>query len=74
MSTIKEIAVTAIDLTVIPAALSDLQVVTNLSRYSIYDMSEHLGWECPETGPFGGCDEFFESWRGGTRDTAADGA
>jgi len=29
-------------------------------------MSEFLGWACPATGLFGGCDEFFEDWKAGT--------
>ncbi|HEY3340708.1 MAG TPA: GNAT family N-acetyltransferase, partial [Anaerolineae bacterium] len=40
-------------------------VVQALSAYYIYDMSEYLGWRCPESGHFGGCDEFFADWQAG---------
>ena len=49
----------------VPATDTDLAVVTNLSRLYIYDMSSHMGWACPESGLFGGCDEFFADWRAG---------
>jgi len=41
---------------------NDLPVVLNLSRYYIYDMSEFMGWPCPEDGVLGGCDEYFTDW------------
>lgn len=50
---------------IIPAKISDLPVVENLSSLYIYDCSELAGWACPETGRFGGCDEFFDDWRAG---------
>ena len=46
-----------------PASLQDLPVAQNLAAFYIYDMSEFLGWPCPESGLFGGCDEFFEDWQ-----------
>jgi predicted acetyltransferase len=45
--------------------MQDLPIVQNLSRLYIYDMSEFLGWACPDTGLFGGCDEFFADWQAG---------
>jgi predicted acetyltransferase/N-acetylglutamate synthase-like GNAT family acetyltransferase len=50
---------------VLPAKAGDLPVVENLSRLYIYDLSELGGWRCPDSGLFGGCDEFFEDWRVG---------
>ncbi len=47
------------------ASIQDLPVAQNLARFYIYDMSEFLGWACPPTGLFGGCDEFFEDWKTG---------
>ncbi|MHB9109420.1 MAG: GNAT family N-acetyltransferase [Armatimonadota bacterium] len=44
---------------------NDLPVVLNLSRYYIYDMSEFMGWPCPENGVFGGCDDYFADWPAG---------
>jgi predicted acetyltransferase len=49
----------------LPAPETDFPVVTNLSRFCIYDMSAHMGWPCPSNGLFGGCDEFFDDWRAG---------
>jgi predicted acetyltransferase len=46
-----------------PVLDADYPVVQNLSSYYVYDMSEYLGWTCPETGRFGRCDEFFKDWR-----------
>ena len=40
----------------------DYKVVQNLIRFYIYDMSEYMGWECPETGLFGGCDDQPHYW------------
>lgn len=50
---------------VVPAKLGDLSIAENLSSLYIHDMSELMGWRCPETGRFGGADEFFEDWRAG---------
>jgi len=49
----------------IPAGKGDLPIVQNMSRFYIYDLSEFMGWPCPESGLFGGCDEFLEDWRNG---------
>ena len=51
---------------IMPAKREEIGVVENLARFYIYDMSEFMGWRCPETGLFGGCDEFFDDWRAGT--------
>lgn len=53
------------DITIRAATDADFAVVTNLSRFYIYDMSAYMGWACPENGLFGGCDEFFDDWRAG---------
>lgn len=50
---------------IVPAQDRDLPVVQNLARFYIYDMSEFMGWPCPESGLFGGCDEFFDDWTNG---------
>lgn len=54
-----------VDVQVLPAQMSDLPVVENLSCLYIHDCSELAGWACPETGWFGGCDDFFNDWRAG---------
>lgn len=51
------------DLSITPADRRHLPIVQNLARFYIYDMSEFMGWRCPESGLFGGCDEFFEDWQ-----------
>lgn len=48
---------------VIPANYEYLTVVQNLARFYVYDLTEFMGWPCPESGLFGGCDEFLEDWR-----------
>lgn len=50
---------------ILPARESDFPVVKNLIALYIYDFTEHTGWRCPETGLFGGCDEFFEDLQAG---------
>lgn len=55
----------AMSLELIAATRDDLPVVRSLSSYYIYDMSEQMGWRCPESGQFGGCDEFFGDWEAG---------
>ena len=47
---------------ILPAREGDFTVVQNLVRFYVYDMSEHMGWECPETGLFGGCDDLPQYW------------
>src|SRR3990172_12228184 len=49
----------------IAATDADYPVVQQLSAYYIYDMSEFTGWHCPDTGRYGGGDEFFSGWRAG---------
>lgn len=44
------------------ASEADFPVVQNLVRFYIYDMSEIMGWACPESGLFGGCDDLPEYW------------
>jgi len=50
---------------IVPAGDEDLPTVQNLARLYVYDMSEFMGWPCPEGGSFGGCDEFLADWRDG---------
>jgi len=52
-----------LNIEIVPAGDEDLPIVQNLARYYVYDMSEFMGWPCPESGSFGGCDEFLEDWR-----------
>lgn len=49
----------------LPATEVDYPVVQNLSGYYIYDFTEYLGWPCPESGRFGGCDAMFAEWQAG---------
>ena len=53
---------------IIPAEIGDLPMVENLARFYIYDMSEFMGWPCPASGLYGGCDEFFDDWRAGANE------
>ena len=53
------------DIEIKPASDEDFPVVENLARFYVYDMSELMGWPCPENGLFGGCDEFFDDWQDG---------
>jgi len=45
-----------------PAGENEYEVVANLVRFYIYDLSEHMGWPCPETGLFGGVDDLPNYW------------
>jgi hypothetical protein len=47
---------------VLEAAEEDFPVVQNLVRFYVYDMSESMGWPCPEDGLYGGCDDLPEYW------------
>jgi tagatose 1,6-diphosphate aldolase len=49
----------------LPATDADYPVVQTLSSYYIYDFTEYLGWPCPASGRFGGCDEMFAEWQAG---------
>jgi len=40
----------------------DEQVIANLVRFYVYDMSDCGGWDCPETGLWGGCDDLPQYW------------
>lgn len=51
---------------VLPGTDADLPVVENLARFYVYDFTEFTGWQCPESGLFGGCDDLFDDWRAGT--------
>ncbi len=48
---------------VIEAKQEDYSTVENLVRFYIYELSGIMGWDCPENGLFGGCDELPEYWR-----------
>lgn len=50
------------DIQIIPAQESDYSIVQNLARFYVYDMSETMGWSCPETGLYEGCDDLPEYW------------
>lgn len=50
------------DIRVIGATEEDFPVVQNLVRFYVYDMSETMGWVCPEDGLYGGCDDLPEYW------------
>jgi len=54
-----------VNIEIVPAGEADLPTVRNLARFYIYDMSEFMGWPCPESGSFEGCDEFFGDWEDG---------
>ncbi len=47
---------------IIKAEEKDMPVVENLVRFYIYDLSAVMGWDCPENGLFGGCDELPQFW------------
>ena len=47
---------------ILPASVEDFPVVQNLVRFYVYDMSETMGWPCPEDGLYGGCDDLPEYW------------
>lgn len=36
---------------------SDYELIQNLIRFYIYDMSEFTGWSCPSNGLYGGVDD-----------------
>jgi predicted acetyltransferase len=48
----------ALDL--VPA--DQLPIVRNLIRFYVYDMSEFMGWRCPDSGLFGGVDDLPKYW------------
>lgn len=50
------------DIQILEATEEAFPVVQNLVRFYIYDMSESMGWPCPEDGLYGGCDDLPEYW------------
>ena len=50
------------DIQILEASEEDFPVVQNLVRFYVYDMSETMGWPCPEDGLYGGCDDIPEYW------------
>lgn len=48
---------------ILEARDEDFPIVQNLVRFYIYDLSGIMGWDCPESGLFGGCDELPEYWQ-----------
>jgi predicted acetyltransferase len=50
------------DVTLHEATREDLDVVRNLGRYYVYDLSEHLGWACNADGRFKGCEDLESYW------------
>ncbi len=45
------------DFTLVEVEASDYTLIQNLIRFYIYDMSEFMGWPCPENGLYGGVDD-----------------
>ncbi|MHC4717744.1 MAG: GNAT family N-acetyltransferase [Planctomycetota bacterium] len=52
----------SLSIEIIEAGTSDEHVIRNLVRFYVYDMSEYAGWDCPETGLWGGCDDLPQYW------------
>lgn len=50
------------DIQILDATEQDFPIVQNLVRFYVYDMSETMGWPCPENGLYGGCDDLPEYW------------
>jgi predicted acetyltransferase len=46
----------------VDAARADMPIIQNLVRFYVYDMSEYMGWEAPDSGLFGGCDDLPRYW------------
>lgn len=44
---------------VLEAHKNDIPVIQNLARFYVYDLSEYMGWRCPENGLFGCRDDDF---------------
>ncbi len=44
------------------ASERDIEVINNLVRFYVYDFTGYTGWDCPESGLFGGCDELPLYW------------
>ena len=45
------------DFTLVEVNNADYTLIQNLIRFYIYDMSEFMGWPCPEDGLYGGVDD-----------------
>ena len=47
----------------IEATLADYPVIQNMARFYVYDRTQYMGWECPESGLFECIDfkHYFES-------------
>ncbi len=41
---------------------SEMEIIRNLVRLYVYDLSEWMGWDCPESGLYGGCDDLQQYW------------
>ena len=50
------------DIQLIKTDESQADVIANLVPFYIYDLSEHMGWRCPESGHFGGQDDLPQYW------------
>jgi len=44
---------------ILEAGENDIPVIQNLARFYVYDLSEYMGWRCPEHGLFGCRDDDF---------------
>ena len=47
---------------ILDATERDFPVIENLIAFYIYDLSEYMGWKCPESGRFGGQDNLSQYW------------
>ncbi|MCE5323613.1 GNAT family N-acetyltransferase [bacterium] len=52
----------AMNVQIIKADKDRIDVIRNLVHFYIYDLSEVMGWDCPENGLFGGCDDLPQYW------------
>ena len=50
------------DIQLVKADASHADVIANLVPFYIYDLSELMGWRCPESGQFGGEDDLPQYW------------
>ncbi len=50
------------DIQLVKADESQADVIANLVPFYIYDLSELMGWSCPESGRFGGEDDLPQYW------------
>lgn len=49
------------DIKIKEARQNQIPVIQNLARFYVYDMTEYMGWACPENGLFGCRDDKFWS-------------